>query len=78
MHQHNSNLLLASLHREREFPKTAQEAHRRLAQLWPEYGKPMTRYRLAARFSLADLQRLGAADEQIRSLLEILGLPQPR
>lgn len=71
-------LLRLHLNHEREFPMTAQEAQRRLAQLWPEYGKPMTRYRLAARFSVADLQRLAAADEQIRSLLEILGLPQPR
>lgn len=71
-------LLRLHLHHEREFPKTAQEAHRRLAQLWPGYDKPMSGPRLAARFSFADLQRLAEVDGQIRTLLEILGLPQPR
>ena len=70
-------LLRLHLDHEREFPKTAQEAHRRLAQLWPGYDKPMTRPQLAARFSFADLQRLAEVDGQIRTLLEILGLPQP-
>lgn len=71
-------LLRLHLDHEREFPPTAQEAQRRLGQLWPDYGKPMTRSQLAARFSLADLQRLAAVDGQIRRLVEILGLPQPK
>jgi hypothetical protein len=71
-------LLRLHLDHERESPTSSQEAQRRLAQLWPGYGKPMTRSQLAARFSLADLQRLAAVDGQIRTLLEILGLPQPR
>ena len=69
-------LLRLHLDHERECPTTAQEAQHRLAQLWPDYGKPMTRSQLAVRFSLADLQRLAAVDGQIRTLLEILGLPE--
>lgn len=63
---------------EKEFPNNTGEAHHRLSQLWPAYRKPMTRRQLAARFNIADLQRLAQVDGEIRRLLEILGLPQLR
>jgi hypothetical protein len=38
----------------------------------------MTRYQIATRIAFADLQRLAAVDGEIRQLLEVVGLPQPR
>lgn len=70
--------VLLRLHRghENEFPISAYEAERQLRRRWPEYDRPMTRHQLAARFALADLQRLAQVDTEIRRLLQILGLPQ--
>jgi len=63
---------------EKDVPRTAHDAEDRLERCWPGYDKPMTRHQLASHFAFADLQRLAQVDEDMRRLLEILGLPQLR
>jgi hypothetical protein len=58
--------------------RSAEEAQRRLTDLWEGYRKPMTKHQLASRFTLADLHRLAQVDEEMRRLLQTLGLLQPR
>jgi hypothetical protein len=72
--------VLLRLHpgRERDRLRSVEEAQRRLVERWEGYRKPMTRHQLAARFALADLQRLAQVDGEMRQLLETVGLPQPR
>jgi hypothetical protein len=38
----------------------------------------MTKHQLASRFTLVDLHRLAQVDEDMRRLLQTLGLLQPR
>ena len=52
----------------------ADEAERRLRQLWPEYRKPMQASALGMRFDLADLRRAAAHDRHLRNVLTLLGL----
>ena len=68
--------LLLRLHEGREQRSiTAEVAERELPKLWPEYVKgSLTAAHLKQRFSLVDLQRLARHDEQLRKLLEVLGL----
>ena len=53
----------------------SRSAERRLRQLWPAYAKgSLTADRLKQRFSLIDLQRAAKHDDQLRKLLDVLGL----
>ena len=53
----------------------AQGALRQLRKLWPEYRKgTLSAGQLRRRFALADLRRAARHDEEMRKLLEALGL----
>lgn len=50
------------------------EAIRELKKVWPEYDKPPTAEKLDQHFDYADLLRVAAHDEDLRRLLDVLGL----
>ena len=53
----------------------ARDALRQLRKLWPEYRKgTLSAEQLRRRFTLADLRRAARHDEEMRKLLEALGL----
>ena len=53
----------------------ARDALRQLRKLWPEYRKgTLSAGQLRRRFALADLRRAARHDEEMRKLLEALGL----
>ncbi len=60
---------------EKKVPATATEALFQLQRVWEGFQKPPTRQQLAARFTVAHLQRLAAVEAEIARLLAILGLP---
>jgi hypothetical protein len=67
--------LLFRLHpgcEERRVAATTAEAE--LRRVWPEYLKPPTVDQLTKRFALPDVRRAARHDQELRRLLEILGL----
>lgn len=53
----------------------SEVAARALRKQWPDYAKgSLSADRLRRRFSLRDVQRAAVHDEQLRKLLDILGL----
>ncbi len=60
---------------EKKVPATATEALFQLQRVWEGYQKKLTRHQLAAKFTLAHLQRLASVEAEIAHLLAILGLP---
>ena len=46
----------------------------RLRKLWPGYSKPPTAQQLIGEFELDDLQRAARHDQELRRLLDVLGL----
>ena len=53
---------------------TANESERVLLKVWPEYQKPPTAEQLRQRFTLDDVRRAAKYDQQLRRLLEVIGL----
>ena len=67
--------LLFRLHQGHERRRiTAGDAMTELLKVWPEYRKPPTADQLSRRFTLSDVRRAARHDEELRQLLEILGL----
>ena len=67
--------LLLRLHPDREQSKPdAKRAERELRRLWHDYTKPPDVRQLKLRFQLPDLQRAAKHDDQLRTLLGIIGL----
>ena len=68
--------VLLRLHEGHEQRRIRSEvADRALRKRWPDYTKgSLSAVQLRRRFSLRDVQRAAAHDEQLRELLEILGL----
>ncbi len=67
--------LLVRLHVGRERSQvTAQHAMRELRRLWPDYRKPPSADELTQRFMRGDLERAARYDEQLRVLLQVVGL----
>lgn len=56
----------------------AREALAKLRKIWPEYRKPPSADSLIKRFALSDLWRAARHDDQLRRLLDVLGLRPPR
>jgi hypothetical protein len=52
----------------------ATAARRQVQTLWPEYRKPADTRTLARKFSLEDLLRVAAVDDDLATLLRIIGL----
>ena len=52
----------------------AATARRQLPILWPEYRKPADTRTLARKFSLEDLLRVAAVDEDVAALLRVIGM----
>ena len=52
----------------------ATRAETGLRRAWPEYRKPPTVDQLARRLELGDVQRAAQYDQELRRLLDILGL----
>lgn len=52
----------------------ATTARRQLLTLWPEYRKPADTRTLARKFSLEDLLRVAAVDEDLAALLRVIGM----
>lgn len=74
----NPNLegLLLRLHQGHESRQTkAVDSMTELQKVWPEYRKSsLTADRLSKRFDVSDVQRVARHDEELRKLLERLGL----
>ena len=67
--------LLFRLHQGHERRRTtAGDAMTELRKVWPEYRKPPTADQLSRRFTLSDVRRAARYDEELRQLLEIIGL----
>ena len=67
--------LLFRLHQGHERRRTtAGDAMTELRKVWPEYRKPPTADQLSRRFTLSDVRRAARHDEELRQLLEIIGL----
>ena len=45
-----------------------------LCKVWPEYSKSLTADQLTGRFDVSDVRRAARHDEELRTLLNILGL----
>ena len=52
----------------------ATSAERELRQVWPEYRKPPTVDQLRQRFVVSDVRRAAQYDQELRKLLNIIGL----
>lgn len=64
---------------ERRFP-SPEDTNRQLLRVWPDvwggnHRRAVDADTLGRRFALADLRRAAACDEELRRLLELLGLP---
>ena len=73
----NPNLegLLLRLHEGHERRKIGNNAEVELRKVWPAYSKRrLTADQLRRRFALSDLQRAAQYDNELKRLLEILGL----
>ena len=72
----NLEALLIRLHEGCEARRVpARDAEKQLRKLWPSYSKSsLTGDRLRQRFSLGDLERAARHDEELRKLLNVLGL----
>ena len=66
--------LLLRLHEGYESRKIVNNAEVELRKVWPEYSKQLTADQLRLRFALSDLQRAARHDNELKRLLEILGL----
>ena len=67
--------LLVRLHAGRERSRVAaRHALRELRMLWPDYRKPPSADELTQRFMLGDLERAARYDEELRTLLQVVGL----
>lgn len=66
--------LLLRLHEGYERRKIVNNAEAELQKVWPEYSKQLTADQLKQRFALSDLQRAARHDNELKRLLEILGL----
>ena len=67
--------LLFRLHEGHERRKIVNNAETELRKVWPEYSKRrLTADQLRRRFALSDLQRAAQYDNELKRLLEILGL----
>ena len=67
--------LLVRLHGNREQRRVAAtSAAGELRRLWPQYRKPPTVEQLKQRFTLEDVRRAALYDQELRRLLDILGL----
>lgn len=66
--------LLLRLHEGYERRKIVNNAEAELRKVWPEYSKQLTADQLRQRFVLSDLQRAARHDNELKRLLEILGL----
>lgn len=67
--------LLVRLHLGRERSRvTAGQALRELRRLWPDYTKSLTADALTQRFTPVDLRRAARHDDQLRTLLRIVGV----
>jgi hypothetical protein len=56
-------------------PSNSSVALAVLLQHWPEYRKPMSANRLAARIGLAQIQASASVEPELRAFLSLLGLP---
>lgn len=77
----NPNLegVLLRLHAGHEQRRVAARgALAELRRVWPEYRKPPSADSLIERFALFDLWRAARHDDQLRRLLDVLGLRPPR
>lgn len=66
--------VLLRLHKGYESRRIGNNAMAELQKVWPEYSKGLTADQLSQRFSLSDLQRAAQYDDELKRLLEILGL----
>ena len=66
--------LLLRLHEGHERKINVNNAMAELKKVWPEYSKQLTADQLRQRFTLSDLQRAARHDNELKRLLEILGL----
>ena len=67
--------LLLRLHEGYERRKIVKNAEAELRKVWPQYSKKkLTADQLKERFTLSDLQRAARHDNELKRLLEILGL----
>ena len=66
--------LLLRLHDGYERRRIVNNAEAELRKVWPEYSKQLTADQLKQRFALSDLQRAAQYDDELKRLLEILGL----
>ncbi len=67
--------LLLRLHEGYERRKIVNNAEAELRKVWPQYSKKkLTADQLRQRFTLSDLQRAARHDNELKRLLEILGL----
>ena len=66
--------LLLRLHEGHDRRRIGNNAMAELRQVWPEYSKQLTADQLRQRFALSDLQRAARHDNELKRLLEILGL----
>lgn len=67
--------LLVRLHGNQEQRRVAAtSAEGELRRLWPQYRKPPTVEQLKQRFKLEDVRRAAQYDQELRKLLDILGL----
>ena len=67
--------LLLRLHKGHESRKIVNNAMAELKKVWPQYSKKqLTADQLKQRFALSNLQRAAQYDNELKRLLEILGL----
>ena len=66
--------LLLRLHEGYESRRIVNNAEAELQKVWPAYSKQLTADQLKQRFALSDLQRASRHDNELKRLLEILGL----
>ncbi len=66
--------LLLRLHEGYESRRIVNNTEVELRKVWPEYSKQLTADQLRQRFALSDLQRAARHDNELKRLLEILGL----
>ncbi len=67
--------LLVRLHTGQEQRRiAASDSESELRKLWPAYQKPPTAEQLRQRFTLDDVRRAAVHDQNLRKLLEVIGL----
>lgn len=71
----NLEELLVRLHAGQEQRRiAASDSESELRKLWPAYQKPPTAEQLRQRFTPADVRRAAGHDQNLRKLLEVIGL----